>query len=57
MPTKAKNAAPWTKKKLFKYRQEQQKRREQERKEQKVDIRQFSASGAEVDRALRGCGE
>lgn len=55
MATKAKNAAPWTKKKLFKYRQEQQKRREQERKEEKVDIRQFAVTGAEIDRAMRGC--
>jgi hypothetical protein len=54
MAKKAKNAPPWTRKKLFKYRSAQRKAQEVERTAAKREQERRDRSGAYVDRALRG---
>ena len=57
MAKKAKNAPPWTRKKLFRYRSAQQKQREEERKTEMRHRREREKSGAVIDRAMRGVAE
>lgn len=57
MATKAKNAPPWTRRKLFKYRTEQRERREAERKQEREMAEEHRKSGDSIDRVMRGIGE
>jgi hypothetical protein len=51
---KAKDAPPWTRRKLRPYREAQQKVRDEQRKAEKELAKELAATGAGIDRSLRG---
>lgn len=54
MAKKAKNAPPWTRKKLFKYRTERRRELERERKEQKAVVEDMEKVSNNINRVTVG---